>query len=124
MVAAGLSLLSFPEGGSSPFELVLGPGQHTYTFAPLESHLKETFYVEAIEFPSADFSGLISYSVSLVEESQDPVSPPGDTLPWGRDISISWEERGGQGLVARARVSLHLWGKELQRTVQPQGGLG
>ncbi|XP_011361899.1 protein-arginine deiminase type-6 [Pteropus vampyrus] len=63
------------EGGSSPFELVLGPGQHTYTFAPLESHLKETFYVEAIEFPSADFSGLISYSVSLVEESQDPSIP-------------------------------------------------
>lgn len=87
VVAAGLFLLSFPEGSSSTFELVLGPGRHTYTFALLESHLKETFYVEAIEFPSADFSGLISYSVSLVEESQDPVSPRGDTLPWGRDIS-------------------------------------
>lgn len=56
--------------------MLLGPGQHTYTFAPLENYLKETFYVEAAEFPSADFSGLISYSVSLVQESPDPVRPP------------------------------------------------
>ncbi|XP_066121260.1 protein-arginine deiminase type-6 [Saccopteryx bilineata] len=63
------------EDGSSTFELVLGPGRHTYDFAPLESHLNETFYVEATEFPSASFSGLISYSVSLVEESQDPSIP-------------------------------------------------
>ncbi|XP_054435590.1 protein-arginine deiminase type-6 [Pteronotus mesoamericanus] len=63
------------EDSSSTFELVLGPGQHTYTFFPLESHLKETFYVEATEFPSASFSGLISYSLSLVEESQDPSIP-------------------------------------------------
>ncbi|XP_037354834.1 protein-arginine deiminase type-6 isoform X1 [Talpa occidentalis] len=65
-----------PLDSSSTFQVVLGPGQHTYTFPLLEDHLKEdhlkeTFYVEAIEFPSADFSGLISYSVSLVEESQD-----------------------------------------------------
>uniref|UniRef100_G1R8C6 Inactive protein-arginine deiminase type-6 n=1 Tax=Nomascus leucogenys TaxID=61853 RepID=G1R8C6_NOMLE len=60
---------------SSTFELVLGPGQHAYTLALLGSHLKETFYVEAIAFPSAEFSGLISYSVSLVEESQDPSIP-------------------------------------------------
>ncbi|XP_004460575.2 protein-arginine deiminase type-6 [Dasypus novemcinctus] len=55
----------------SVFELVLGPGQHNYALPCLENRLKETFYVEAMEFPSADFSGLISYSVSLVEESQD-----------------------------------------------------
>ncbi|XP_041621128.1 protein-arginine deiminase type-6 [Vulpes lagopus] len=60
---------------SSTFEVLLGPGQCTYTFTPLENNLKETFYVEAIEFPSADFSGLISYSVSLVEEPQDPSIP-------------------------------------------------
>uniref|UniRef100_A0A8C9D8J8 Protein-arginine deiminase n=1 Tax=Panthera leo TaxID=9689 RepID=A0A8C9D8J8_PANLE len=60
---------------SSTFEVLLGPGQHTYAFAPLENHLKETFYVEAVEFPSADFSGLISYSVSLVQESPDPSIP-------------------------------------------------
>ncbi|XP_004678604.1 PREDICTED: protein-arginine deiminase type-6 [Condylura cristata] len=65
---------------SSTFQVMLGPGQHTYTFPALEDHLKEgqlkeTFYVEAMEFPSADFSGLISYSVSLLEESQDPSIP-------------------------------------------------
>uniref|UniRef100_G3RGX7 Protein-arginine deiminase n=1 Tax=Gorilla gorilla gorilla TaxID=9595 RepID=G3RGX7_GORGO len=60
---------------SSTFELVLGPDQHVYTLALLGNHLKETFYVEAIAFPSAEFSGLISYSVSLVEESQDPSIP-------------------------------------------------
>ncbi|KAB1268344.1 Protein-arginine deiminase type-6 [Camelus dromedarius] len=60
---------------SSSFELVLGPDWHTYTFAPLEKNLMETFYIEAVEFPSASFSGLISYSVSLVEESQDLLIP-------------------------------------------------
>ncbi|XP_070259246.1 protein-arginine deiminase type-6 [Myotis yumanensis] len=57
------------------FDLVLGPGCHTYTFPPLESSLKETFYVEATEFPSASFSGLISYSVALVEESENTLIP-------------------------------------------------
>ncbi|XP_007459320.1 PREDICTED: protein-arginine deiminase type-6 [Lipotes vexillifer] len=56
---------------ASTFELVLGPDQHTYNLAPVEDDLEETFYVEALEFPSASFSGLISYSASLVEESQD-----------------------------------------------------
>ncbi|XP_016074903.1 PREDICTED: protein-arginine deiminase type-6 [Miniopterus natalensis] len=63
------------EADSSTCELVLGSGLYTYTLAPLDSHLKETFYVEATEFPSASFSGLISYSVSLVEKSRDPVIP-------------------------------------------------
>lgn len=91
-MTAGLSLLSFLEDGSSSFELVLGPGRHTYTVAPLKSHL-ETFYVEAVEFPSASFSGLISYSVSLVRESEDPVSPQGDMLPLGREGHFSWRRR-------------------------------
>uniref|UniRef100_A0A8C6B722 Protein-arginine deiminase n=1 Tax=Monodon monoceros TaxID=40151 RepID=A0A8C6B722_MONMO len=60
-----------PQNSSSTFELVLGPDQHTYNLAPVEDDLEETFYVEALEFPSASFSGLISYSASLVEESQD-----------------------------------------------------
>uniref|UniRef100_A0A2K5EFC8 Peptidyl arginine deiminase 6 n=1 Tax=Aotus nancymaae TaxID=37293 RepID=A0A2K5EFC8_AOTNA len=60
---------------SSTFELVLGPSQHAYTLALLGDHLKETFYLEAMVFPSAEFSGLIAYSVSLVEESQDPLIP-------------------------------------------------
>ncbi|XP_058409028.1 protein-arginine deiminase type-6 [Diceros bicornis minor] len=63
------------EDSCSTFELVVGPGRHTYTFPRLENRLKETFYVEAVEFPSASFPGLVSYSVSLVEESQDPSIP-------------------------------------------------
>ncbi|XP_037010684.2 protein-arginine deiminase type-6 [Artibeus jamaicensis] len=63
------------EDSSSTFELVLGPDQHSHTFPPLESNLQETFYVEATEFPSASFSGLISFSLSLLEESQDPSIP-------------------------------------------------
>lgn len=94
MVTARLSLLSLLEDGSSTFELVLGPGRHTYTFAPLEGLLKETFYVEALEFPSADFCGLISYSVSLVEESQDPVSPRGGAALGKGHLSVLG---GGQG---------------------------
>uniref|UniRef100_A0A8C9PLB2 Peptidyl arginine deiminase 6 n=1 Tax=Spermophilus dauricus TaxID=99837 RepID=A0A8C9PLB2_SPEDA len=35
----------------------------------------QTFYKEATEFPSASFSGLVSFSVSLVEESQDLLIP-------------------------------------------------
>ncbi|XP_047423258.1 protein-arginine deiminase type-6 [Sciurus carolinensis] len=57
------------------FELVLGPGQHCHALGPLENNQKETFYVEATEFPSASFSGLISFSVSLVEESRDLLIP-------------------------------------------------
>ena len=55
--------------------------------------------MEAVEFPSADFSGLISYSVSLVQESPDPVRPPGvDQQPphrglWGK-VDLP---QGGQG---------------------------
>ncbi|KAK1340439.1 hypothetical protein QTO34_019009 [Cnephaeus nilssonii] len=60
---------------SGAFDLVLGPGWHTYNFAPLEGPLKETFYVEATEFPSANFSGLISYSVCLVEKSENAPIP-------------------------------------------------
>lgn len=85
--------------------MLLGPGRHTYTFAPLEDPLKETFYVEAVEFPSADFSGLISYSVSLVEESQDPVCPPGRPAAlgpgavWGGSLSHGEQGRGRPGLL-------------------------
>ncbi|XP_061251446.1 protein-arginine deiminase type-6 [Bos javanicus] len=65
--------------GSMTFDLILGPEQHAYTLAPqwddVKGTLRETFYVEALEFPSASFSGLISFSASLVEESQDPLVP-------------------------------------------------
>lgn len=96
MSAAGPSLLSSGDS-SSTFELLLGPGQSTYSLTPLEKPLKETFYVEAVEFPSASFSGLVSYSVSLLEESQDPVCSQG---PHGEEAFLMWHSNGGRpGLV-------------------------
>jgi hypothetical protein len=84
-LSSWLSLLSL-EDTFCTFELVLGPGQRSYTLAPAENHRKETFYVEATEFPSASFSGLISFSVSLVEESQDPVGCQGGGVPWAAGV--------------------------------------
>ncbi|KAJ8780832.1 hypothetical protein J1605_000875 [Eschrichtius robustus] len=75
LVGRKSKVFSTEEDSSSTFELVLGPDQHTYNLAPFEDDLEETFYVEALEFPSASFSGLISYSVSLLEESPDPSIP-------------------------------------------------
>uniref|UniRef100_A0A8C5L6A9 Protein-arginine deiminase n=1 Tax=Jaculus jaculus TaxID=51337 RepID=A0A8C5L6A9_JACJA len=60
---------------SRGLSLVLGPNKHFYALPPLEDHGTETFYVEATEFPSASFSGLISFSVSLVERSRDVSIP-------------------------------------------------
>ncbi|KAM4872877.1 inactive protein-arginine deiminase type-6-like [Thomomys bottae] len=54
------------------YNLVLGPGQHSHTLWPQKS-LEKILYVEAIDFPSSNFSGLVSFSLSLVEEPQDSV---------------------------------------------------
>lgn len=98
------------DDSSTTFELVLGPDQHTYTLAPqrddVKDALKETFYVEALEFPSASFSGLISFSASLVEESQDPVWPPrsqaapGAGAVEGGDVTQPGRRWGHGGAVA------------------------
>ncbi|KAM5248691.1 inactive protein-arginine deiminase type-6 [Ctenodactylus gundi] len=63
------------DDNSHIFQLVLGPGKSSYSLAVLKNLKKVTFYVEATEFPSANFSGLISFSVSLVENSADPSIP-------------------------------------------------
>ena len=113
--SSGSVPLSFLEDSSSTFELVLGPGQHAYALGPLESDLKETFYVEALQFPSGSFPGLISYSVSLVEESKDGIGPQVAGSPRSRD----WVGRGaplqlgskGGAVKGGARVSPHLWEK-------------
>ncbi|KAK2117667.1 Protein-arginine deiminase type-6, partial [Saguinus oedipus] len=54
-----------------PFNKLQPPTNSLHTLALLGDDLKETFYVKAIVFPSAEFWGLITYSVSLVEECQD-----------------------------------------------------
>lgn len=115
---AGPSLLSLLEDNSSTFELVLGPGQHAYTLALLGNHLKETFYVEAIAFPSAEFSGLISYSASLVEESQDPVCPHNR---WVLGLGCSG---GGKKASPTVGQSSRFAGGELQKAGGAQLGAG
>lgn len=112
---------------STTFELVLGPDQHMYTLAPqwddVKDALKETFYVEALEFPSASFSGLISFSASLVEESQDPVRPPSGqaALEAGAvgegDVTQPGRRRGTEGLGRRhlrVRARGARWAEQLE----------
>ncbi|KAM7324036.1 hypothetical protein ACRRTK_016341 [Alexandromys fortis] len=55
------------------YKLVLGPNRPVHVLAPFENRGKETFYIEALEFPSTSFTGLISFSASLVEMSHDQV---------------------------------------------------
>ncbi|XP_042525711.1 protein-arginine deiminase type-6 isoform X2 [Dipodomys spectabilis] len=62
------------EDAQSTFKLVVGPSQHFHTLTPLES-MEQTLYAEAIDFPSSSFSGLISFSLSLVEQPQDSAIP-------------------------------------------------
>ncbi|CAO2589758.1 Protein-arginine deiminase type-6 [Lemmus lemmus] len=57
------------------FKMVVGPDKPVHVLAPFEKRGKETFYIEALEFPSTSFTGLISFSVSLVEMSHDQLIP-------------------------------------------------
>nr|AAH53724.1 Peptidyl arginine deiminase, type VI [Mus musculus] len=61
--------------GSSAYELVVGPNKPVYLLPTFENRRKEAFYVEATEFPSPSFSGLISLSLSLVEKAHDECIP-------------------------------------------------
>ncbi|XP_021017096.1 protein-arginine deiminase type-6 [Mus caroli] len=61
--------------GSSAYELVVGPNKPVYLLPTSENHGKEIFYVEATEFPSPSFSGLISFSLSLVEKTHNQCIP-------------------------------------------------
>ncbi|XP_048208047.1 protein-arginine deiminase type-6 [Perognathus longimembris pacificus] len=58
----------------SMFKLVLGPSQHAHAVSSLRS-VEKTLYVAAIDFPSSSFSGLVSFSVSLVEQPQESGIP-------------------------------------------------
>ncbi|XP_021482054.1 protein-arginine deiminase type-6 [Meriones unguiculatus] len=69
----------------SLFVPVLGPDKPFYELDPLKNRGKKTFYIEAMEFPSATFSGLISFSVSLVEKALDKSLPE---LPLYKDTVV------------------------------------
>ncbi|XP_074074392.1 protein-arginine deiminase type-4 [Macrotis lagotis] len=57
----------------SKYKMVLGPKKPSHVLSGLEGHHEVTFYVEGLAFPDADFSGLVSFTVSLMDISNLPV---------------------------------------------------
>ncbi|XP_027698551.1 protein-arginine deiminase type-4-like [Vombatus ursinus] len=59
-----------------PYRMVLGPGKPSHVVTHLRNRERRKFYVEALSFPDADFSGLVSFTVSLLDNSHGNVSGP------------------------------------------------
>ncbi|XP_043851551.1 protein-arginine deiminase type-4-like [Dromiciops gliroides] len=57
----------------SKYKMVLGPKTPSHVLAVLDGRQENTFYVEALAFPDVDFSGLVSFTVSLTDISNRPV---------------------------------------------------
>lgn len=59
-----------PLGGNSlsDYKQVLGPHHQSYKVERQPGERKISFYVEGLTFPDADFVGLVSLSVSLVDK--------------------------------------------------------
>ncbi|XP_051844368.1 protein-arginine deiminase type-4-like [Antechinus flavipes] len=57
-----------PEGSPihTGYKMVLGPNRPSHTVGQVRHKEKRTFYVEALTFPNADFSGMISFTVTLL----------------------------------------------------------
>ena len=64
-------LILVPLGGNSlsNYKQVLGPQHLSYEAERQPGEQKISFYVEGLAFPDADFSGLVSLSVSLVDKA-------------------------------------------------------
>ncbi|EMP26850.1 Protein-arginine deiminase type-1 [Chelonia mydas] len=56
-------------GSLAQYEHVLGSDKLSYVVDRPSGQEEETFYVEGLAFPDADFSGLVSFSVTLLEVS-------------------------------------------------------
>ncbi|XP_068935035.1 protein-arginine deiminase type-4-like [Petaurus breviceps papuanus] len=54
-----------------PYRMVLGPNRPFHVVTHLKNQENRLFYVEALSFPDADFSGLVSFTVSLLENSNN-----------------------------------------------------
>nr|XP_020835145.1 protein-arginine deiminase type-4-like [Phascolarctos cinereus] len=59
-----------------PYRMVLGPNKPSHVLTHLRNRERRKFYVEALSFPDADFSGLVSFTVSLLDNSYGKVSGP------------------------------------------------
>lgn len=66
-----------PLGGNSlsDYKQVLGPHHQSYKVERQPGERKISFYVEGLTFPDADFVGLVSLSVSLVDKETLPEVP-------------------------------------------------
>ncbi|XP_053864811.1 protein-arginine deiminase type-1-like [Malaclemys terrapin pileata] len=56
-------------GSLAQYEHVLGSHKRSYVVDRPSGEEEDTFYVEGLAFPDADFSGLVSFSVTLLEVS-------------------------------------------------------
>lgn len=67
----GLSTLRLCLGGKLPskYKVVLGPQQFSHRLELPGGQHSTDFYVEGLAFPDADFKGLISLTVSLLDKS-------------------------------------------------------
>ncbi|XP_072465151.1 protein-arginine deiminase type-4-like [Notamacropus eugenii] len=60
-----------------PYRMVLGPNSPSHVVTHLRNRESRKYYVEALSFPDADFSGLVSFTVSLLENTcTDSSEPP------------------------------------------------
>uniref|UniRef100_A0A8C3SEG3 protein-arginine deiminase n=1 Tax=Chelydra serpentina TaxID=8475 RepID=A0A8C3SEG3_CHESE len=57
-------------GSLAQYEHVLGSDKLSYVVDRPSGQEEDTFYVEGLAFPDADFSGLVSFSVTLLEVSE------------------------------------------------------
>uniref|UniRef100_A0A8C3SED0 protein-arginine deiminase n=1 Tax=Chelydra serpentina TaxID=8475 RepID=A0A8C3SED0_CHESE len=58
------------DGSLAQYEHVLGSDKLSYVVDRPSGQEEDTFYVEGLAFPDADFSGLVSFSVTLLEVSE------------------------------------------------------
>lgn len=63
----GLTLVPLGGNSLSDYKQVLGPQHQSYKVERQPGERKISFYVEGLTFPDADFLGLVSLSVSLVD---------------------------------------------------------
>lgn len=63
----GLTLFSLGGTSLSNYKQVLGPRHNSYEVERRPGERDIQFYVEGLAFPDANFSGLLSLSVSLVD---------------------------------------------------------
>ncbi|XP_072465150.1 protein-arginine deiminase type-4-like [Notamacropus eugenii] len=58
---------------STNYNMVLGPKMPSHVLTVLDGHQENIFYVEGLSFPDVNFSGLVSFTVSLMDISNLPV---------------------------------------------------